>query len=170
MNKRKCINFIIVLSILTFVFSLAGCQPFRSKFVRKKKKQNVTSNDFIPVLEPVDYIKQEKTAQERYSYRYSLWNVWQKDLLNAIDKEDSDKRLKYLLAEMIVQLKEMNKWIVGEDQEKLTGFINDLYEIREYLNKPPKVRNMTRVRKQIELNSKAIRNNLNKRLDLNYKQ
>ena len=97
----------------------------RKKFTRKKKDKE-ESEKFIPVLEPVDYPQKTYSSQERYKQHYSLWQVWNRDLIQAIQKEDSDKRQKYLLGQMIERLEAMKEVLADEKQKELVVMINDL--------------------------------------------
>jgi len=136
--------------------SLSGCTPLKKKFTRKKKKNQV--EEFIPVLDPVDYPAPVQSAKERYAYHYSLWRIWNRDLLQTFDKKSNDKNQKYLLGQVKVQMEEMRKWITSEKQKELNLLMEDINSIAETFNKPASLRNKFSLKKQLERNAKAMRN------------
>ena len=90
--------------ILLFLFGTltsSGCTPLRKKFTRKKKEDKEQNQKFIPVLEPVDYPEKIYSSLDRYKHHYSLWKVWEKDLIQTIEEDGSDKRQKYLLSQAV---------------------------------------------------------------------
>ena len=144
------------LCILTLVIN--GCTPLRKKFTRKKKKNGEASQKFIPVLEPIDYAEKIYSPLEKYKHHYSLWKVWDKDLLQTIDRDGSDKRQKYLLVQTIEQLEEMKKILSEEKKTEFTILIDDLREVQEVYKKQAMMRNTFSIKKKIERNASKIRN------------
>ena len=70
--------FILGVCLISLTATLIGCEPLRKKFTRNKKNKEV-SQEFIPVLEPIDYAENTKTPEEEYKHYYSLWKVWEKE-------------------------------------------------------------------------------------------
>ncbi len=149
---------VVCLSVL--VLSLGGCASLRKKFVRQKKKA-AQEEEFIPVLDPVDYAPAVVSAEERYAYHYSLWKVWYRDLIENIEYKTSDKKQKYLLGEVIVQLEEMSKWMVDEKRQELNASIREWEAIRALYEEPAPARSMSTLRKKIESNAQKIRQQFN---------
>jgi len=165
------------LSVSTFIcclcvlaLTVSGCTPLRRKFTRKKKKDRELSQKFIPILEPVDYPKKVYSSRERYKHHYSLWRVWDRDLLQTIERHGSDKRQKYLLGQVIEQLEEMRKLLADEKQVELTGLIDNFQDVRQVYEKPVAMRNKFSIRKKIELNAKKIRNGFAPDPSLSYRE
>lgn len=77
----------IVLGISTAMLSVSGCTPLKKKFTRQKKVDKENDPKFIPVLNPVEYEERKVSAEENYKYHYSLWKVWNKDLLQTIERD-----------------------------------------------------------------------------------
>ena len=152
------------------IFAVSGCTPLRRKFTRKKKKDKEQSQKFIPVLEPVDYPEKVYSSMERYKHHYSLWKIWDRDLLQAIERDGSDKRQKYLLGQAIEQLEEMKKRLVDEKQVELGQLIDDLRRVQQVYEKPASMRNKFSTRKKIELNAKKIRNGFAPDSSLSYQE
>ena len=141
----------------------SGCEPFRKKFVRKKKEEK--KNEFIPVLEPVDYDERVKSAQERYEQHYSLWKVWEKDFLQAIqEKNPIDKQQEYALNQMVVQMQEMAKWITGEKKDYLVRQIQEVKRIQNEYEKPAQLRDAFSLINRMRRIGKAMREGLSPKL------
>jgi len=164
MRQRK---FTIIFLLLMFSLTSIGCQTLRKKFTRAKKVDTEESS-VMPVLEPIDYAPQKQSAQEQYHYRYSLWKSWYKDLIEAIDADDNDKRIKYAMAEVITQLEEMKKWIKGEKKDQLEILINHWYAIQRDFDIPSAMRRNNSVKNKLALEEKIIRNGFGLKAKLEY--
>lgn len=165
MNSGKCLTptwlkIFLALNLLCIVtvFS-SGCEPLRKKFTRKKKGEQ--KQETVPVLTPIDYPPSRHSVKERYQYHYSLWRVWDKELMQTMDHKASDKKQRYLLEQIIVQLNEMKKWITSEKQSPLEALIRDLQQIQDRMAEPRPLRSRSSLKKKLELNAKKIRQNFN---------
>lgn len=159
-SKKYYFRLLTSIGILcVFVALFNGCEPLRKKFVRKKK--SVKRQEFIPVLEPVDYAVKARSGKERYSHHFFLWKIWQKDLMLAMEEDKSDKRQKYLFGEVIGQLNEMRALIDGQKLAKFEVAIDDLRSVREKFDRPSSLRNMLLIKKALRLNGKKIRGEFN---------
>jgi hypothetical protein len=147
--------FICLFCVLFFVVS--GCAPLRKKFTRKKKEDSQTDQKFIPVLDPIDYPEKIYSAEQHYKHHYSLWQVWNKDLLQTLESDGSDKRQEYLLEQAIGQLEEMQKWLADAKQAELSELINELREVQQEYARPSSIRNQFSTRKKIERVAQKVR-------------
>lgn len=138
--------------------TLSSCTTLRRKFTRKKKKDRGVSQKFIPVLEPVDYAEKTHSSLEKYKHHYSLWRVWDRDLLYVIESDGSDKRQKYLLGQAIEKLERMKDLLADEKKSELAPLIDDLREVGRVYEKQASMRNKFSIKKKIERNSRKIRN------------
>lgn len=155
--SSPCVRFgTLVLCLAVVVVSFGGCASLRRKFTRKKQKKEQKA-EFIPVLDPVDYPARMVSAGERYRYHYSLWKVWQEELIQEIDHKGSDKKQRYLLAQVIVQMEEMRKSLTEEKKEALGSFIAEFQRIAQMYDEPKPMRSMFSIKKKIESNGKKIR-------------
>ena len=141
------------------VSSLSGCSTLRRKFTRKKKEDKEVSQKFIPVLEPVDYPEKVYSPLEEYKKYYSLWRVWERDLLQSVRAEESTKRQRYLLAQTLEQLEEMANLLTPQKRAEFIAVVAQLRELDEVYEKPASMRNTFSMQKRIERNSREIRNN-----------
>lgn len=159
MNKlfhaRKRWLVISVVCVCLFSFTLVGCEPLRKKFTRKKKEDKTKALE--PILTPVDYGVPQISPEERYRHHYSLWKVWQEDLIEAVNQEESDKKQKYAFLAAIAQLEEMKKWIPEEKQRELIPLIDEAGVLQKELDKPAGLRNVFSFRRKIEILGKKIR-------------
>ncbi|MCK5012379.1 MAG: hypothetical protein KAS66_01030 [Candidatus Omnitrophica bacterium] len=156
--RRVFPDFVCICCFCALVFTLSSCTPLRRKFTRKKKKDGEESQKFIPVLEPVDYPQKIYSSLEKYKHHYSLWKVWDRDLLQTIESDGSDKRQKYLLGQALEQLEGMKKLLVDEKKSEFPPLIDKLREVEQVYKKPVSMRNKFSIKKKIERNSREIRN------------
>ncbi len=134
-SKRVCWGLVlIVLGTATL-----GCEPLRKKFVRKKKKERI--REVIPVLEPVEYPRQEYSADSLYRQHYSLWKVWFKDLMVAMAEGDSDKRIRHILGELTLQLRHLQPLVDESKRLALDALMEELGKIGQAYEKPAALRN-----------------------------
>jgi len=158
--------FIICFGVI--IASLYGCEPFRKKFVREKKKGE-QKEEFIPVLEPIDYAERVYSSEERYRKHYSLWRVWDKELNQVLSRGGvSDKRQKYLLAQVLGQLEEMKNWLIDPKLQEFSGVVDGYYSVQKRYEKPAQLRNMHIIRLKLERSAKKIRNEFNPKLLQDY--
>ena len=139
-------------------FSLGGCSTLRRKFVRKKKEDKAVSQKFVPVLEPIDYPDNVYSPLDKYQKYYSLWRVWERDLLQAVKAKESDKRQKYLLVQTIEQLEGMAGLLTEAKKVEFLPVVEDLREVGDVYDKPAFMRNTFSIQKKIERNSRKVRN------------
>ncbi|VAX36318.1 hypothetical protein MNBD_UNCLBAC01-8 [hydrothermal vent metagenome] len=144
-----------LMSCLCLCIFLQGCTPLRKKFTRQKRAEKKVK--FIPVLDPIDYPPPQKNPEERYAYHYSMWRIWNRDLLQTFDRKTSGKNQRYLVGQMIVQLQEMQKWVIQEKQQGIEDLMANLQVIKKMLSKPDPMRNVFSIKKKIELNVKRTR-------------
>lgn len=157
-TKRIFSGFVYICCFCVLLSALSGCTTLRRKFTRKKKKDGEESQKFIPVLEPVDYPEKTSSSLEKYKQHYSLWKVWERDLLQTIDSDGSDKRQKYLLEQAIEQLEGMRALLTDEKKAEFAPLVDGLREVGEVYERPASMRNTFSIRKKIERNSSEIRN------------
>ncbi len=166
MNKlfhaRKRQFIVSIFCIVIFSFTLTSCEPLRKKFTRKKKEDKTKALE--PILTPIDYGVPQISPEERYKYHYSFWKVWQEDLIEAINQEESDKKQKYAFLAAIAQLEEMKKWIPEEKQRELALFIDEANTLQKELDKPVGLRNVLSFRRKIELLGKKIRHSFSSKV------
>ena len=154
--QKKYLGFIsFICCFVILILFLSGCQPLKRKFTRKKKKGKVLQ-EFIPVLEPIDYGPSTITSKDRYSKHFSLWRIWEKDFVQNVSSETNDKRMKYLLNQMVEHLNEMRKWIVEEKRNELDQLISEIIKIKKEFNKPAQSRNTNAIKRRVESNARKI--------------
>lgn len=136
LNHLSLSLFLMFLSCAIF----SGCEPLRKKFIRQKKKSE-DINQVMPVLVPEEYPAPVQTRQEQYRYHYSLWGVWTKEFLTVIEEPGRDKRLRYVLEQMMIQLGQM-KQLADEDKKALFGpYESALLEAKKQFLQPSAFRN-----------------------------
>jgi hypothetical protein len=148
-------RFLVFILISVIALGSFGCEPLRKKFRREKKKEG--SQSFIPVLEPIDYAPKMQSPEGQYSYHYSMWQIWQKDLLDSLYENESEKQQLYLLNQIIVQLEGMNRWILEEKQKELSVLVQEVYGLLKEYDKPSPMRSMSAIQRTLERNGRKVR-------------
>ena len=153
-------SFTVFVSFTLLMTTIYGCEPLRKKFRREKKEKKDLG--FVPVLDPVDYAPARVSAKERYSYHYSLWKVWEKELaqnyINDNNKK-SDKRQNYLLTQMITHLTEMKRWINPQKAEEMDKPLSELYKLQKEYDKADALRSRFKMKSLLSRTSRMIRDN-----------
>jgi hypothetical protein len=146
----------LLLCLVMIVLETVGCsESFRKKFVRKKKE--ATREEFIPVLEPVEYPAAERSAEKRYRYFYSLWKVWSTDYLTSFDEKENEKKEKYALVQVLKSLDEMKKWLKEEKQPQLNTYLEEVKKVDAMYQLASAMRNRNAMRAQYERIMNGIR-------------
>ncbi|MBU0468442.1 MAG: hypothetical protein KKF78_04445 [Candidatus Omnitrophica bacterium] len=159
--NKEVVKVLPVISCLLIVVVLsAGCQPLKQKFTRKKKDKS-SSHEFIPVLDPIDYGPATVTAKDRYSKHYSLYRVWRRDFVQGLGDNSNEKKIKYLVDQMLVNLTEMQRWIVEEKRIVLNEYILETKRVRTELDKPFQMISIERLKRRIDRNGKKLTREMN---------
>lgn len=128
------------LLVITILLTAGGCESLRKKFVRQKKKDQ-TKKEFIPVLDPIDYPAKVQSPEEAYRHYFSLWQVWDKELVMRIEEGASDKKISFTFNQLMIQLTELENLLTGEKKTQMNQFITQLNDIGQQLAQPAGIRN-----------------------------
>ena len=159
-NPRNTLKTFLFFSLISiFFFTSLGCEPLRKKFTRQKKKEQ--KEEFTPVLDPIDYPAAVRSPAQDYKRAYGLWKVWNKEFLQEIEKNDNEKRQKYLLNESVEQLQAMRNLIQENKRGSLNQAIGNLNSVKEEYQLPVAMRQMSAIKRKIERNANAVINHLN---------
>ena len=161
MNRRKKWLKVVPSVALLLVISLAagGCEPLRKKFTRAKKKDADTVDAFVPVLEPEAYPEKVYSATEDYKYRYSLWQVWSRELETALTDKLDAKRQNYILDQAVAQVDVMKKLLNADKQTGIDAILNDLHKMQEKLRSPLPMRDDFAILRDLDSVGRKMREN-----------
>lgn len=132
-----------------------GCASLKKKFTRQKKKQ--AREEFIPVLDPIDYAPPVVSARQEYREHYSLWKIWQRDFVQNVEAKAPEKKQKYLLEQMIAHLREMGKWLLEDKRTQLSVLGGELEAILKSYETPAPLRDAFSIKRKIESIAKRVR-------------
>ena len=149
----------LFIGIFIFMALSTGCEPLRKKFTRKKK-EDVSQTEFVPVLDPVDYPDKKESPEQIYKLHYSLWQVWYKDYAIAAQENSSDKKIFYTLNQLLAQVEEMQKVLRGEKQQLVVNIGQQVQNVITQYKTPRGVRDDAGLRQQVMSVDKKLRNNL----------
>ncbi len=160
MRKEKSIQSLwsVACPVLCFVFlaaTLQGCEPLRKKFTRHKKGEEV-QKEYEPILDPIDYPDKVYDPQADYRYRFSLFQVWETELLAGMNDQASAKRLQSFLQNILIQLQEMDKLVVEEKRSGLQKAMQGYQRMIETLKQPSQFYNLRDLRIEAERLAKPI--------------
>ncbi|MEI6437594.1 MAG: hypothetical protein WCO69_02455 [Candidatus Omnitrophota bacterium] len=128
------------LLVPVLALSLAGCSTFRRKFVRHSKSKDV-KEDFIPVLEPVEYQRVEVSPVENYRSHYAMVKAYFGDVYAALDSRDpGEKRERYLLGQIAAHLQGMASLLTEARKLQAQKAAAEIDEAAGVLDKPAGIR------------------------------
>ena len=134
-------RFVCMVVLLVFCAgAVSGCASLRKKFKRVPKNPRV-KEEFIPVLQPLEYAKVEETPAQAYAGHYAMVRIYFKDLMEALaGREPNPKREKYIFKELTGHFDAMAALLSGE-KKAAAGAIRARVEevLREY-DKPDRLR------------------------------
>lgn len=112
----------ILLLAVVFLITTAGCTgELRRKFVRKKKEEKAS-----PVLSPIDY-ESEFTPNQRYANHYAFWKNAATEVIRMLENPNINyKKLKFHSDHALIEIKQLRRLLLTEQQSKLDIYINDL--------------------------------------------
>ncbi|HSA31996.1 MAG TPA: hypothetical protein P5160_09410 [Candidatus Omnitrophota bacterium] len=151
MIKRGLAKHGIILNVFVIIvlcLSLEGCSSLGKKFIRKKK--DITEEEVIPVLNPVDYPAPQWTSKDRYQQFYEMFKIWQKDALVALDDRPSDKQIRYKFSQMAVQLEGMKGLLQGKSLEILNEVVLDHQAITAIYEEPAAFRSTITTKNRVK--------------------
>jgi len=158
-SNKSWVGFAVYSLVLVFGLSVlsSGCEPLRKKFTRQKKKDK-EGQEFVPVLDPVDYPDAVFSAPKAYQHHLNMWKVWYKDLSTALSENAGEKRLVYLVDQLLVQLGEMQNVLTGEKKSALGEVHAKVQAVRDDLTQPAAMRSNTEINRRMKLLDKQVRN------------
>jgi hypothetical protein len=116
--------------------SLTGCASLRKKFTRVPKNPKA-KEEFIPVLQPVEYKKIEETPQQVYAGHYSMVKVYFKDLWDVLGSRNSTpKREKHIFTELMVHFDAMAALLSDEKKAEAKAIRARVDEFLKEYDKP----------------------------------
>lgn len=158
-NYRRAMSILALLGIFSLCVVISGCEPLRKKFVREKKRDKIVREE--PVLEPIEYPSSPYDAYSDYANRYSLFHVWKKEFISGIDDQETSKRLRYFLDQMIGQLEEMVHLLREEKSLELAKDMQDLYPIRDQLDSLSYLYYLSKMKRKVNSITQSLRSQYN---------
>lgn len=159
MTDRRWVSRVCFLC-LALAVTFTGCAPLKKKFMRQKKKDKETNENFIPVLEPEEYQVRQVGPFEEYSQHYLLFNVWISDFGDNFQTMDNDKRLISDLESALKSISAMQKLSTGTLAESIAKITKQVkYLLGEY-DQPEAFRNPSRMSSEVRSIERSLRRDL----------
>ncbi len=137
-GMRKFLLLVLVLVIASG--SMAGCVSLRKKFIRKKKTTD-QAEDFIPVLQPVEYKKVELPPLEKYKEQYAMARAYFTDIWDIMGSPNAgNKQQVYVLNQLAARLQAMADLLPGKKKAALGQVIAEVRDVVKEYDKPAPMR------------------------------
>jgi hypothetical protein len=133
--------FIASLLVIFCAVSVSGCASLRKKFTRQKKNKGQTE-EFVPVLVPVEYPRPDASPSVVYKNNYIMAKAYFKDLDNVIGSRDSsDKQQLYIFTQLTSRMDLMAEVLAdGERKSLLKQLAIQLKDVISRYDKPDAIR------------------------------
>ncbi len=147
--------FVSIVAVLVFSMSLSACETLRKKFTRKKKEMQ--TQDFQPVLEPQEYPAPQNNPVESYEQHYDLIKAWYKDLWTGIDEKNTDHMVKYSMKQIFDHIDQMKLLLKPEKAQGLNQLSGLLKYYWTALDQPRSFRNYSRIQSDLRAFDRMLR-------------
>ncbi len=144
---KKTIHILLALCILV---NLAGCEPLRKKFTRKKKE--------VVKMPRVHQIKEyeKKPTPELYKKHYAYWTSWQSELIRVLGQ--NHKKDMRCAEELIGNLRDMQNMLDKEKADELETHIEKIVKLKDVISEEDMTPvNRDYVRRALEREERAIK-------------
>ncbi|MBF0123219.1 MAG: hypothetical protein HQL21_07450 [Candidatus Omnitrophica bacterium] len=149
--------FLVGLVLVITGGSLTGCTSIRKKFIRKKKTAD-HAEDFIPVLQPVEYKRADQSSFEKYKEQYTMARAYFKDAEDTMGSVNAgSKQQVYALNQLIVRLQSMADLLPGEKKAELEQVVIGVRNIVKEYDKPAPLRRYDILKGAMRNVEKAVR-------------
>ncbi len=125
-GTRGLFLWIIVIALISNTF---GCDSFRKKFTRKRKKEIVE-----PILRPEENAGLFFDAGTKYRNYFAYWRGWHDELIQSMSGK-SKKKKKYSFDQTMLNLELMEGLLSkGEKKQELKVYIDKLKKIKDKID------------------------------------
>ena len=145
----------VIVLLLVVLAGSSGCESFRKKFVRKKKRQPAEEE---MVISPVDYSKQQLPGDQAYQQYYVYWKSWHGELLAQLQNNANKKKILGCFEQMILNLDRMKNLLANEKKSaQLQTYIDEIQQnYDEVENKNFLIVSFAQLKESVESLSRAI--------------
>ncbi|HNX81632.1 MAG TPA: hypothetical protein PKL77_05750 [Candidatus Omnitrophota bacterium] len=118
----------LVIGLLVSV-SLVGCDAFVRKFTRKKKQDTMRQEQVI--IAPQEY-HDTMSKDEKYQQFFTYWKAWDDELIEALNRNDTNYKKRVDCAEQAIKnLEQMKKLLSDQKQKELEQYLNQLVSLKD---------------------------------------
>ena len=152
LKKSGVMRFLAVfVAVVVCVGALTGCASLRKKFTRVKKNKD-QKEDFIPVLQPLEYAKVEETPQQIYRGHYTMVRVYFKDLWDILGKpKGGEKSEKFIFTQILARFEGMAALLSDEKKAQAADLREKVLQVFKEYDKPAGLRRYDRMISQMRL-------------------
>ena len=130
--KRQKQVFLAVVCFVSFVFLLAGCESFRKKFTRKRKKAEA---DEPMVIVPRDYSAHPFPNDVLYKQYFVYWKSWNQELVSSLNDNLSYKKIIDCTEQALVNLKKMQTYLTEEKAKEIGVYVEKTEALKVKIEK-----------------------------------
>lgn len=148
--KNSLFRKLIVLSAIYCLLStaLCGCDAFVRKFTRKPKKENLPQEEMV--LAPVEYKAPVVTKEALYRQYLLYWKSWQDELIESLLNNRNHKKQLDCIVQALKNLEQLKVLLKEAQQKKLSGYIKQLNDLKDSIEKDPYFNNVAASRMAAE--------------------
>jgi len=117
---------ILVLGVL---LTVSGCESFRRKFTRVKKRGKGTQESII--VAPRDYSAHPFPNDVMYKQYFTYWKVWNQEWVVSLNDRDSHKKIVSCAQQSLANLEKMRTYLVEEKQKELDVFVEKTRALKD---------------------------------------
>ena len=133
--------FMASLLVVFCAVAVSGCASLRKKFTRQKKNKGQTE-EFIPVLVPVEYQRPDTSPAVVYKDQYTMAKAYFRDLENIVGSRDSSgKQQLYVFTQLTSRMELMSEVLADGEKRSLLGqLVLQVKDVISRYDKPDAIR------------------------------
>ena len=155
-SSRKAM--VMVLAVIFLSSAVSGCTTLRRKFVRKKK-QDDSKDQIVPVLQPEEYQPVIQSTAESYRMHYVILKGYFGDLWDTLGGRENDKRERYVLTQIASKIDAMASLLKDDKQADLKKLSAKVSESIKELDKIRPVRRYNLIKSDLKSVEDNVRRN-----------
>ncbi len=117
-----------VILIVSCVYLFSGCEAFRKKFVRKKKRIDFQEE---MVIVPRDYSAHPFPSDVMYKQYFVYWKAWNQELVTALKDGEPYKKVLATVDQAIINLKKMATYLNSEKAGELGVYVKKTQVLKD---------------------------------------
>jgi hypothetical protein len=115
--------------VLAVLLTVSGCESFRRKFTRTKKRGKAAEETII--VAPRDYSAHPFPNDVMYKQYFTYWKAWNQEWVVSLNDKDSHKKIVGCAEQSLANLEKMRTYLVEEKQKELDVFVEKTRALKD---------------------------------------